>query len=41
VELARGEHVVRMKNGNEYAVARTYKGNLRNLARAWIGFSAT
>jgi two-component system LytT family response regulator len=41
VELTRGEHVVRMKNGNEYAVARTYKGNLRNLARAWIGFSAT
>jgi two-component system, LytTR family, response regulator len=40
VELARGEHIVRMKNGNEYAVARTYKGNLRDLAKAWIGFSA-
>jgi DNA-binding LytR/AlgR family response regulator len=39
VEQAGGEHIVRMRNGNEYAVARTYKGNLRDLARAWIGFT--
>jgi two-component system, LytTR family, response regulator len=41
VEQSRGEHIVRMKNGKEYTVARTYKRNLRDLARAWIGCSTT
>jgi two-component system, LytTR family, response regulator len=39
VEQSGGEHIVRMKNGKEYTVARTYKRNLRDLARAWLGFS--
>jgi two-component system LytT family response regulator len=32
-----GECVVKVKGGREYAVTRTYKNNLRFLAKFWIG----
>jgi len=32
-----GEYIVRMKGGKEYTVSRTYKKNLKALARFWIG----
>lgn len=33
-----GEYTLRMKGGREYTVSRTYKNNLKGLARCWIGF---
>jgi two-component system, LytTR family, response regulator len=35
-----GEYELRMKNGKEYTVTRTYKKNLRSLAEFWIGTGA-
>jgi two-component system LytT family response regulator len=32
-----GEYVLRIKDGNEYTVSRTYKNNLRSIAHSWIG----
>lgn len=32
-----GEYELRMKGGNQYTVTRTYKNNLRSLAKMWIG----
>ncbi len=32
-----GEYVLRMKGGKEYTVSRTYKNNLKSLARFWVG----
>ena len=32
-----GEYVLRIKGGKEYTVSRTYKGNLKSLAKFWIG----
>jgi two-component system, LytTR family, response regulator len=32
-----GEYELRMKNGKEYTVTRTYKKNLKTLAEFWIG----
>lgn len=32
-----GEYALRLKNGKEYTVTRTYKKNLRSLAGFWIG----
>ena len=32
-----GEYLLRMKNGKEYTVTRTYKENLKMLAKSWIG----
>jgi len=32
-----GEYVLRVKGGKEYTVSRTYKGNLKSLAKFWIG----
>jgi two-component system LytT family response regulator len=32
-----GEYRLRLKNGREYGVSRTYKKNLRSLAAFWIG----
>jgi len=32
-----GEYVLRVKGGKEYTVSRTYKNNLRSLARFWVG----
>lgn len=32
-----GEYELRLKNGKEYTVTRTYKKNLKSLARFWIG----
>jgi two-component system LytT family response regulator len=32
-----GEYELRLKNGREYTVTRTYKKNLRSLAQLWIG----
>jgi len=32
-----GEYRLRIKGGKEYSVSRTYKRNLRTLARLWIG----
>lgn len=34
---ATGEYLLRLKNGKEYTVTRTYKNNLKSLARSWIG----
>ncbi len=36
--LSTGEYRLRIKGGREYAVTRTYKGNLKELAVCWIGF---
>lgn len=35
--LPTGEYGLRVKNGKEYLVTRTYKGNLRDLAQLWVG----
>jgi DNA-binding LytR/AlgR family response regulator len=35
-----GEYFVRMKNGKEFTVTRTYKQNLKSLAEFWIGAGA-
>jgi len=32
-----GEYVLRIKGGKEYTVSRTYKNNLKSLAKFWIG----
>jgi DNA-binding LytR/AlgR family response regulator len=32
-----GEYALRLKGGKEYTVSRTYKNNLRSLARFWVG----
>jgi len=32
-----GEYVLRIKGGKEYTVSRTYKNNLKSLARFWVG----
>ena len=32
-----GEYTLRMKDGTEYTVTRTYKKNLKALADSWIG----
>jgi len=32
-----GEYILRVKNGKEYTVTRTYKNNLKCLAQFWIG----
>ena len=32
-----GEYVLCIKGGKEYKVSRTYKSNLRSIARSWIG----
>src|SRR5262249_20116841 len=35
--LPTGEYRLRIKDGKEYLVTRTYKDNLRNLAQLWVG----
>ena len=35
--LPTGEYRLRVKDGKEYLVTRTYKDNLRNLAQLWVG----
>jgi DNA-binding LytR/AlgR family response regulator len=35
--LSTGEHLLRMKEGRQYHVTRTYKNNLQLLAPTWIG----
>jgi two-component system LytT family response regulator len=35
--LFTGAYLLRMRGGKEYSVTRTYKNNLRLLARSWIG----
>ena len=35
-----GEYFVRLKNGKEFTVTRTYKKNLKSLAEFWIGTGA-
>jgi two-component system, LytTR family, response regulator len=32
-----GEYALRIKGGKEYTVSRTYKNNLKSLARFWVG----
>ncbi len=32
-----GEYVLRIKGGKEFAVSRTYKSNLKSIARLWVG----
>ena len=32
-----GEYILRVKGGKEYTVTRTYKNNLKSLAKFWIG----
>ena len=32
-----GEYLLRIKDGKEYTVSRTYKNNLRSIAHSWIG----
>jgi two-component system LytT family response regulator len=32
-----GEYELRVKGGNQYTVTRTYKGNLKTLAKIWMG----
>lgn len=32
-----GEYQLRLKDGNEYTVTRTYKNNLKSLAGFWVG----
>ncbi len=34
---ATGEYILRLRNGKEYTVTRTFKKNLKALARLWIG----
>ena len=31
------KYLLRLKNGKEFTVTRTYKGNLKSLAELWIG----
>ncbi|MGC1618104.1 MAG: LytTR family DNA-binding domain-containing protein [Candidatus Acidiferrum sp.] len=35
-----GEYVLRMKDGKEFAVSRTFKKNLKSLAHFWVGTSS-
>jgi two-component system LytT family response regulator len=35
--LPTGEYRLRVKDGKEYLVTRTYKHNLRDLAQLWVG----
>ncbi|HEY2496480.1 MAG TPA: LytTR family DNA-binding domain-containing protein [Candidatus Angelobacter sp.] len=35
--LPTGEYRLRVKDGKEYLVTRTYKDNLRDLAQLWVG----
>jgi DNA-binding LytR/AlgR family response regulator len=35
--LPTGEYRLRIKDGKEYLVTRTYKNNLRDLAQLWVG----
>jgi DNA-binding LytR/AlgR family response regulator len=35
--LPTGEYRLRIKDGKEYLVTRTYKDNLRDLAQLWVG----
>jgi two-component system LytT family response regulator len=35
--LPTGEYRLRVKDGREYPVTRTYKDNLRDLAQLWVG----
>ena len=35
--LPTGEYRLRVKDGKEYLVTRTYKRNLRDLAQLWVG----
>jgi two-component system LytT family response regulator len=35
--LRTGEYALRLKGGKEYTVSRTYKKNLRSIARTWVG----
>jgi DNA-binding LytR/AlgR family response regulator len=35
--LPTGEYRLRVKDGKEYMVTRTYKNNLRDLAQLWVG----
>ncbi len=34
---ATGEYILRMRDGKEYTVSRSYKGNLRSIAQFWVG----
>lgn len=34
---ANGEYTLRISGGREFAVSRTYRNNLKSLARSWIG----
>jgi two-component system LytT family response regulator len=34
---ATGEYILRMRDGKEYSVSRSYKGNLRSIAQFWVG----
>jgi DNA-binding LytR/AlgR family response regulator len=38
--LSTGEYCLRVEGGKEYTVSRTYKKNLKSLAKFWIGTSA-
>jgi hypothetical protein len=38
--LSTGEYCLRVKDGKEYTVTRTYKRNLKSLAQFWIGTGA-
>jgi two-component system LytT family response regulator len=35
-----GEYMLRIANGKEYVVSRTYKNNLKLLAQSWIGIDS-
>ena len=35
--LPTGEYRLRVRDGKEYLVTRTYKHNLRDLAQLWVG----
>lgn len=37
---AGGEHTLRVCGGKEYPVSRTYRGNVKSLAKVWIGVTA-
>ena len=38
--LLTGEYLLRTRNGKEYNVTRTYKKNLKSIARLWIGIDS-
>jgi len=38
--LPTGEYCLRIKGGKEYNVTRTFKRNLKSLAKFWIGTGA-